>query len=230
MKKGIIITAIILMILILVYFGIKGVFLYNYNNTLIEDDTHLIMLKESLTKDETVSISHTGINSEEIYYDYENIRFRNDYFNSTTEIVGNEGETKVVNFKNDNDILLTVQKVPSVFIFTTEFKEILDKENISDDIEIMKFIVNNYNRNLNIFSSVKNFEKSRAINVQAKVWMNSAESITRIVGDYTGYIVNMNNDVTYAVITNNDTNYVFTFYNNYPFAEMTDFLSTIVFA
>ena len=39
----------------------------------------------------------------------------------------------------------------------------------------------------------------------------------------------MNNDITYAVITNNDTNYIFTFYNNYPFIELTNFLSTIKF-
>ena len=94
----------------------------------------------------------------------------------------------------------------------------------------MKYIVNNYNKNLNIFSSIKNFEKSRAINIQAAIWMNSAESITKIVGDYEGYIISMNNDVTYAVITHAADNYVFTFYNNYPFVELTDFLSTIVFA
>ena len=60
--------------------------------------------------------------------------------------------------------------------------------------------------------------------------MSSAESITRINGDYTGYIIKMNNDVTYAVIMSNNTNYIFTFYNNYPFAGLTNFLSTIVFA
>ena len=229
MKKGLIITAIVLVVLVLIYFGVKGVFLYNYNSTLIEDDTNLVIFKESLAKDEVVSISHTELNSEEIYYDYENIRFRNDFSNSTTEIIGNEDEEKIVNFKNDNDVLLTVQKTPSVFELTTKFEEILDEENISNDIEIMEFIVNNYNKDLNVFSSINNFEKSREINIQTKLWMNSAENITRIEGDYEGYIISMNNDVTYAVITHNADNYVFTFYNNYPISEITSFLSTIVF-
>ena len=188
------------------------------------------MFRESFAKNETISIFHTELNSEEIYYDYEDIKFRNDFVTGTVEIIGNEDETKTINFKNDNDTLLTVQKVSNVFNFTAEFKEILDDENISEDIEIMKFIVNNYNKNLNIFSSIKNFQKSRTINIQAKVWMSSAESITRINGDYTGYIIKMNNDVTYAVIMSNNTNYIFTFYNNYPFIELTNFLSAIVFA
>lgn len=230
MKKGLIITAIVLVVLILIYFGVKGVFLYNYNGTLIEDDTYLVNFKKELAKNETVSITHTDLTSEETYYDYEDISFRNDYLNGTTEIIGNEDETKIVNFKAGEDILLSVQKEASIFEITTEFKEILDEENISNDIEIMKYIVNNYNKNLNIFSSIKNFEKSRAINIQAVIWMNSAESITKIVGDYEGYIISMNNDVTYAVITHDADNYVFTFYNNYPFVELTDFLSTIVFA
>ena len=93
----------------------------------------------------------------------------------------------------------------------------------------MEFIVNNYNKDLNVFSSINNFEKSREINIQTKLWMNSAENITRIEGDYEGYIISMNNDVTYAVITHDADNYVFTFYNNYPISEITSFLSTIVF-
>ena len=46
MKKGLIITAIVLVVLVLIYFGVKGVFLYNYNSTLIEDDTNLVIFKE----------------------------------------------------------------------------------------------------------------------------------------------------------------------------------------
>lgn len=170
------------------------------------------MFRESFAKNETISIFHTELNSEEIYYDNEDIKFRNDFVTGIVEIIGNGNETKTMNFKNDNDILLA------------------DAENISEDIEIIKFIVNNYNKNLNIFSNIKNFQKSRTINIQTKVWMSSAESITRINGDYTGYIIKMNNDVTYAVIMSNNTNYIFTFYNNYPFAGLTNFLSTIVFA
>ena len=230
MKKGLKIAIIVLGILILFYFGIKGVFLYNYNNTLIADDTYLVMFRESLAKNETISISHTDLNSEEVYYDYEDIKFRNDFVTETVEIIGNEDETKTINFKNDNDTLLTVQKVSDVFDLTAEFKEILNAENISGDIEVIKFITNNYNKDLNIFSSIKDFEQSRTINIQTKMWLNSAESITQIDGDYTGYIVSMNNGVTYAVITHAADNYVFTFYNNYPFAELTNFLSTIVFA
>ena len=162
MKKGLIITAIVLVVLILIYFGVKGVFLYNYNGTLIEDDTYLVNFKKELAKNETVSITHTDLTSEETYYDYEDISFRNDYLNCTTEIIGNEDETKIVNFKAGEDILLSVQKNAGAFGITTEFKEILDEENISNDIEIMKYIVNNYNKNLNIFSSIKNFEKIRA--------------------------------------------------------------------
>ena len=230
MKKGLKIAIIVLGILILFYFGIKGVFLYNYNNTLIADDTYLVMFRESLAKNETISISHTDLNSEEVYYDYEDIKFRNDFVTGTVEIIGNEDETKTINFKNDNDTLLTVQKVSDVFDLTAEFKEILNAENISGDIEVIKFITNNYNKDLNIFSSIKDFEQSRTINIQTKMWLNSAESITQIDGDYTGYIVSMNNGVTYAVIAHDNANYVFTFYNNYPFAELTNFLSTIVFA
>ena len=127
MKKGLIITAIVLVVLILIYFGVKGVFLYNYNGTLIEDDTYLVNFKKELAKNETVSITHTDLTSEETYYDYEDISFRNDYLNGTTEIIGNEDETKIVNFKAGEDILLSVQKNAGAFELTTEFKEILDK-------------------------------------------------------------------------------------------------------
>lgn len=228
MKKTIIVI-IILGVLLLTYLGIKGAFLYNYNSTLIKETSYLKTFKESLDNNETISITHTNLNSDELYYNFENISFRNDYLQNTTEIIVDENKSKIINFKDDENILLSVRRSDSIFELTPEFKEILEEENISNDIEIMKYITNNYNKNLNIFSSINSFKKSATINTQAAIWMNSAESITRINGDYTGYIIKMNNDVTYAVIMSNNTNYIFTFYNNYPFAELTNFLSTIVF-
>lgn len=65
----------------------------------------------------------------------------------------------------------------------------LDKHNINTDLDLIKYIKDNFPLGNNIFSSTKTMRNKRLLYVFANISLSSIKAITPIEGDLTGYIV-----------------------------------------
>ena len=105
---------------------------------------------------------------------------------------------------------------------------LLEDENITTDYELLEFIVNNYNKDVNILSSIKTLREASEINTETKIIMNSSTNIMDITGSLDGYVLVMNDGVIMASLTNNDKYYDITFYD-YNLTEVNEFLNSVYF-
>lgn len=224
-KKGIIILLVAIVVVLVIYFGIKGTLLYTYNKTIIADDTDLISLKESINQNKVQNITHVTSEDGYIY---------NVLDNSFTIFFAEEMELRSIGDDTDlfvnseGKVILTVQEgSPLKNSFTEDFLKILDDENLSSDVEIISFLLNNYNKELNLFSSVNTLLNSACINVTLNMYSNSADSIETISGDYDGYILNVNDNILVVLINESDY-YELTFYDA-TIDEVVDIISTVTF-
>ena len=87
MKKSLKIILIVVVSLLIVYFVIKGILLYAYNNTIVDNDAYLVDLKESFDNNEQMNVTTTNLESDE-YYTFDDINFIN--LNMESEKISNE--------------------------------------------------------------------------------------------------------------------------------------------
>ena len=226
MKKSLKIILIVVVSLLIVYFVIKGILLYAYNNTIVDDDTYLVSLKESLANNEQMNVTTTNLENEE-YYTLDDINFIN--LNMEVETISNEvsllenGETTISINVSEYNLVDQVKDEDHYFL-----NNLLEDENITTDYELLEFIVNNYNKDVNILSSIKTLREATEINTETKIIMNSSTNIMDITGSLDGYVLVMNDGVIMASLTNNDKYYNITFYD-YNLTEVNEFLNTIYF-
>ena len=226
MNKSLKIILIVVVSLLIVYFAIKGILLYAYNNTIVENDAYLMDLKESFDNNEQMNVITTNLESDE-YYTFDDINFIN--LNMEVETTSNE-----VNFLSNGETIISVNVSDSNLVDQVKDEDhyflnnLLEDENITTDYELLKFIVNNYNKDVNILSSIKTLREAIEINIETKIIMNSSTNIMDITGSLDGYVLVMNDGVIMASLTNNDKYYNITFYD-YNLTEVNEFLNTIYF-
>ena len=98
MKKSLKIILIVVVSLLIVYFVIKGILLYAYNNTIVDNDAYLVDLKESFDNNEQMNVTTTNLENGE-YYTLDDINFIN--LNMEVETISDEvnllenGETTI---------------------------------------------------------------------------------------------------------------------------------------
>lgn len=226
MKKSLKIILIVVVSLLIVYFVIKGILLITYNNSVIEDDAYLVSLKETLANNEQMNVTTTNLENDE-YYTFDDINFIN--LNMEVETISDEvnllenGETTISINMSESNLVDQVKGENHYFL-----NNLLEDENITTDYELLKFIVNNYNKDVNILSSIKTLREAIEINTETKIIMNSSTNIMDITGSLDGYVLVMNDGVIMASLTNNDKYYNITFYD-YNLTEVNEFLNTIYF-
>ena len=226
MNKSLKIILIVVVSLLIVYFVIKGILLYVYNNTIVDDDTYLVDLKEYFDNNEQMNVTTTNLGNDE-YYTFDDINFIN--LNMEAETISNEvsllenGETIISINVSESNLVDQVKGENHYFL-----NNLLEDENITTDYELLKFIVNNYNKDVNILSSIKTLREATEINTETKIIMNSSTNIMDITGSLDGYVLVMNDGVIMASLTNNDKYYNITFYD-YNLTEVNEFLNTIYF-
>ena len=226
MNKSLKIILIVVVSLLIVYFVIKGILLYAYNNTIVDNDAYLVDLKESFDNNEQMNVTTTNLESDE-YYTFDDINFIN--LNMEAETISNEvsllenGETIISINVSESNLVDQVKAENHYFL-----NNLLEDENITTDYELLKFIVNNYNKDVNILSSIKTLREATEINTETKIIMNSSTNIMDITGSLDGYVLVMNDGVIMASLTNNDKYYNITFYD-YNLTEVNEFLNTIYF-
>ena len=226
MKKSLKIILIVVVSLLIVYFVIKGILLITYNNSVIEDDAYLVSLKESFDNNEQMNVTTTNLENGE-YYTLDDINFIN--LNMEVETISDE-----VNLLSNSETIISINVSDSNLVDQAKgddhyfLNNLLEDENITTDYELLEFIVNNYNKDVNILSSIKTLREATEINTETKIIMNSSTNIMDITGSLDGYVLVMNDGVIMASLTNNDKYYNITFYD-YNLTEVNEFLNTIYF-
>ena len=226
MKKSLKIILIVVVSLLIVYFVIKGILLITYNNSVIEDDAYLVSLKESFDNNEQMNVTTTNLENGE-YYTLDDINFIN--LNMEVETISDE-----VNLLSNSETIISINVSDSNLVDQAKgddhyfLNNLLEDENITTDYELLEFIVNNYNKDVNILSSIKTLREATEINTETKIIMNSSTNIMDITGSLDGYVLVMNDGVIMASLTNNDKYYDITFYD-YNLTEVNEFLNSVYF-
>ncbi|MBE6139270.1 MAG: hypothetical protein E7174_02020 [Firmicutes bacterium] len=248
-KLWIIIVAIILLVLIGGYLGYK-IYYANYY-----DLSHIHDFEKSkdnfVIKDETITIKTTKL-PEEDYLVFKNMKIRNDFknwevFSSSDDMtikpkedfiwyklsdVGaiaiGRGDT-VMQINGTGEMLSSDERVNQSSVLT----EFYEENNITNDIELFKFLDKTKNDKNSIFDSVKDMKKFYDIHSLVRTEYTRIDGITLINGDYDGYCVNHNFEPAYIVecnILKDDMRYTLTFNNSKYFTNemIKDLLNTLV--
>lgn len=196
-KIRLIITIIVLLLVGLISYKIA--ILYKYRSEKVSIDNKSIF-------NETLNITYNQCNDtitfeEMSYCNYfsDHVSKENVYFKVKYDENG-----KVISFYNivKDKQYINVLSINSFELSTDEEKELdystgkdmkkfLDKNNIKDDIDLLKYIKDNYYLNSNLFTSSVSIKNNYIINEFALAALPEFESITLINGDKVkGYIVN----------------------------------------
>ena len=248
-KLWIIIVAVLLLVLVGGYFGYK-IYYVNYY-----DLSHINEFEKSkdifAIKDETITIKTTTLPEEE-YLVFKNMKIRNDFknwevFSSSDEldiktqdqfiwyklkdtgaIAIGKGDTVMKTYESGEWISSDERANPSS-VLTKFYKE----NNITNDIELFKFLDKTKNNKNSIFDSVKSMKELYEIHSLVRAEYAMIDGITLINGDYDGYCVNHNFEPAYIVecnILKDDMRYTLTFNNSKYFTNemIKDLLNTFV--
>ena len=116
---------------------------------------------------------------------------------------------------------------------TKNMSKVFDEYNITNDIELLKYIDKTKNDKNSIFDSIEDMENFYSIHLLNAVGYVNTNGITLIDGDYEGYIIEHNLDGTYVKeynILKDGKRYTLTFLGLEYFTEdkIHDLLNTLV--
>ena len=112
-----------------------------------------------------------------------------------------------------------------------DIKEILERNNIKDDTDIIKYLIKNKDKSVDIFKGIKDIKENYFVKTFISFILPQGESVTIINGDVKGYMINFNDNAKFVTITNKDKSYNITFVKSTYFNDdyVRELLSTIVF-
>lgn len=202
-KRSIIIVVLLLIIIILVD---KMLYLNKITSEKIKNFKEL--MQDYLITDLKV------INKEKIE---ESITFQNISFENNSSFNCNEDTTKLTCTYNDST--LKVEKSDSYKkTFETYDKNKVIK-NINSDIELFGLLKEYSTKKINILTRRKSLEEYKLLEEFANKYIKKILSIDLVEGDYSGYILHTSSNERELYITNNNTNYKFTFTNTKYFTD-----------
>lgn len=241
MKKRIIIIITILIICLLV----KGFFLYYYNVDSIVLNDYNKIIKNYKFKD-TITINKKEVDNNN-YLSFKNIKIRNDFKDFIKEVdQTNSDYERYMLYDNEKNIKAAfmigkyytntyiLRNNPTYFVDDKRFSsndvvKILDENNITNDIELFDFLKENMNMKVNIFTSIKKMKEYFIIKYLVAIMLPTVESLTKIEGEYDGFIYNLKYGKEVVIIID-DNKYTFTFFKNEYFKDsyIEELLNTIV--
>lgn len=240
-KKNIKIFIIVIILLIVGYFGYKGVILYLYNPSR-NNGSNLTELKENFKITGTINI----VNKEAIdYLTYDNVKIRNDFkgFEKKDSYGGN---IATFYLKNNNDSKSFIYGKVEEMVFylkngyysndytSKEFeklnkKKILEKYNINNDIKLIKYLSERQIKNKNIFTKIEDIKEDYFFNYLIMNELPKVSEIKLIKGKYDGYILNSNGNIYVVNLIKDNKKYYFQFMgSSYTYEYIEDFLNALV--
>lgn len=221
-----------ILILIIVYIGIKGLCYYAYKTSIIPPNNEVLATKKAFENRDNITINNKQVEENNYFY-FENLKIRNVFTvkNSQKNLyyVKNENMLATFNKELNDSIVSEVKKESKKIGLYYDLTKDLEKNNITNNYQLYDYLFKNVNRRLNIFSSINNLRKAQAINLMTSYVISSYQKITLIDGDLNGYIINFDSSIG-IVLEHNNFNYLINIYNNeYTNEELYDLLSTISF-
>lgn len=195
-NKYIRITISLIILIIGFFIGYKYYYLFKYpiSSKSIENyETY----KEFLKSEEKVTIEKSSSNNME-YLEFNNIKIRNDWADTLELIEDTEFSRKYVSKDTEGNIEFSIliggseENIIDAFIKNSKeadngnYKKYYEENNVNDLISLLKYLIKNKDRKLNIFSSVREIEWTYTMNVLPGAIFNEASNLKFIEGDYEG--------------------------------------------
>lgn len=249
-KNKIRIVSIIILVMfvtLILVFGIyKGIMLNKYTANLNDNYKEVV---NGLSMDKTMKIYKKTIN-ESNYLVEDDIKIRNDVSNFKRIDLNSELDSVkylLYNDKNEVESSIWIGNMKSyIDIFTSDSLILFDdqdsgqfnsadrkyfllKNDINNDLDLLKYIKNNYYIKNTLFTDIRNMKENYAFNKFVSITFPIVDSTTIISGDYSGYIFNMKKNVRTVHILRNDKSYIFTFFGEQFTTDnyIQDLLSTL---
>lgn len=232
-KRKIILAVIIILLVVVSYFGYKEYNLYKYTLHYDGDDANF-KITDTIKVDSNIA---------DDYLSFDEVSFKNDFSDfDKSDIHGDivagyilkDKEGKVNKsfsyIKTDEkvDVLRKLEETDGFNINKKDNQKILDKNNIKNDLDLIKYLSENDLAKSNIFTSLSDMKENYFFNYVKIIELPEINGITLIEGDYSGYILNDDN-IKEVHILKNDKNYVFLFIGSeYTDEYIEEFLNTLV--
>ena len=234
-KKVILAVLIMLVLLIIVYFGYKFYLISYYSDKSLNYSFKEI--SDAYKIKNAIKINSKKI-AEKDYLQFKEVKIRNDFKNFNRE----EQDDSVIYTNKEKNSQITISINPTYLDFyylvesnlegvnnkNTNYQDRIDylkKNNVTNDLELFNFLASdNYKKN--IFTSIKDLKGNYATYLVAQIML--PQEITSISGDLNGYIREKDNIKEINILKNNKR-YMFMLIGDY-FTEdkIIDLLNTIV--
>ena len=213
----IVILAIILLLLLLVY---KIIMLNKYKSDKVEIDSSSIFnetltITHSLDDSASQKIKMDGLIIKDYFTGYEKSEDVDYYikYDDAREVESYyyiSSSKQYIELLNADSFVLYAEGDDSQKSFDTEsnMKAILEKENIKNDVDFLKYIKENYYLKNNIFTCTKTMRNNFLINTFVEVSLPYFKNIVLLDGSVNGYIMNLNNNIREIHLLNGDKQYI----------------------
>jgi len=228
MKKKLLILIVIFLTLVIVgYFGYKGINLYIYVYSIENEE-----IWDGLVIEDTINVNTM---KESDYITFNNINIKDDF--ESFELVKNDSSNIKYVLEEDDDTIFYISQGKFDFYDNVNNDEewlhnILKDNNIGNDLDLINYLVNNKHKKPNIFSSIKEMKFYNYVYYLAiQSEFIEFESIKLIDGDYKGYILESKDmPIREINIIDGTDKYVISLWNKefFTYEYIEELLNTIV--
>ena len=220
MKKKLIIKLIIFIVL-MCFIVFKYVVLLKYktedipiDNDSIFNETINIDYKESNNQTSFENMTYNNYFSDYVTKENTNFKVKYNSDNKVESFYNISKEKQYIYILNNNSLSLFADKEVSSFETEKYMKDYLNKNNIKNDIDLLKHIKEKYYIKSYIFTPIKTMKSNYIINSFVQIALPEFKNIVLVKGDNTnGYIINTKS-VSEIHLLYNDDQYIITLSGN----------------
>ena len=220
MKKKLIIKLIIFIIL-MCFIVFKYVVLLNYktenipiDNDSIFNETINIKYKESNNQTSFENMTYNNYFSDYVTKENTNFKVKYNSDNKVESFYNISKEKQYIYILNNNSLSLFADKEVSSFETEKYMKDYLNKNNIKNDIDLLKHIKEKYYIKSYIYTPIKTMKSNYIINSFVQIALPEFKNIILVKGDNTnGYIINTKS-VSEIHLLHDENQYIITLSGN----------------
>ena len=225
---------------IFLYIVFKTILVYNsdlFMNNEIYDKTYSYAKVININKinvDETINIKELDMSIGNYFSDFKEteknknyIKYENNEDNTSLIISKDKSVLSQINNTDINNVFGELYYYP-MYISETLRNHFIKKNNINNDIDLIKYIRKRNKEKNTFFTSIIKIKENYFFDYIESTIYNDINSITYIEGDYNGYIIDYK-DYKEVYLLDKDNLYNFVFVNNEYFDEdhIKEIISTI---
>ena len=213
------------LLVIAIYVGVK-VYCYNKYSHSKESEIPSITITGKMT------VNHVDLDEND-YITFNNIKFKDIFEGYEKEI--DDNIYKIILKDKDGQIqkavlIGTEDQFVDIIRDYEDFKELYNsvkKENINNDIELLKYMEKHNNDKVKFFMTIKKQKQIYSINEFKEMMLPTIEYVKEIDGYYTGYLFKTNKNI-FDVNILKEKNYYFSFIGDYDEEFVNEFINTVI--